>query len=508
MIRKLLTSTFVVAALCSPSIARSAPETALTIYSHADPASFDPQQFISQQQQGYNPSWVSQVPGFGVVKELRTLDLKEGLNELRFTDVAQFIDPTTVSFVDIDDAKTSVREQNFEFDLANADKILERYLDREIKVSVEKGDSTEEISGILLSAARNQLVLKTPQGIQLLNRHGPQVKLGELPGGLITKPTLVWQLFAANGGKHRVRTTYQTAGLTWRSDYNLILGENDKIADISAWVSIMNLSGRSYENTALKLIAGNVQRVEPRQKYVGAPAARSVMLDEAQGAGFEQKPFFEYHLYTLPGRTNVAQNTTQQLVLFPTARGVNVEKLMVYYGAPEGFWWSYGDSPYTDRQFGTGSNKKLDVYLRFKNEKANQLGMPLPKGKVRVYKQDSADGGLEFVGEDLIDHTPRDEKVLIKLGEAFDVVGERTQTNYTIDLNGRRITESFKIELRNHKDSPQRVLVKENLYRWTNWEITVNSDAFEKADARTVHFPVEVPAHGHKTVTYTVRYSW
>lgn len=507
MIRKLLTS-FTVLALCSPATVHCAPETALTIYSHADPASFDPQQFVSQQQQGHNPGWVSQVPGFGVVKELRTLKLNAGLNELRFTDVAQFIDPTTVSFVNLDDPKTSVREQNFEFDLANADKILERYLDREIKVSVEKGDSTEEISGILLSAAGNQLVLKTPHGIQLLNRHGPQIKLGELPGGLITKPTLVWKLFSPNGGKHRVRTTYQTAGLTWRSDYNLILSEDDKSADISAWVTIMNLSGSSYEDTALKLIAGNVQRVEPQRKYLGAPAARSLMLDEAEGAGFEQKPFFEYHMYTLPGRTSVAQNTTQQLVLFPTARGVKVEKLMVYYGAPEGFWWSYGDAPYTDRQFGSGSNKKLDVYLRFKNEKGNQLGVPLPKGKVRVYKQDSADGGLEFIGEDLIDHTPRDEKVLIKLGEAFDVVGERTQTNYTIDLNGHRITESFKIVLRNHKDSAQSVLVKENLYRWTNWEITEKSDAFEKADARTIHFPIEVPAHGEKTVAYTVRYSW
>src|SRR5262249_4181411 len=159
--------------------------------------------------------------------------------------------------------------------------------------------------------------------------------------------------------------------------------------------------------------------------------------------------FFEYHLYTLPRRTDIKQNTTQQITLFPTSRGVNVEKVLVYYGLPDAASWSYVAQPQLDRNFGSQSNPKVDVYVRFKNEKSNHMGMPLPKGKVRVYKQDDADGTLEFIGEDLIDHTPRDEKVLVKLGQAFDVVGERKQTDFTIDTNRKTITESYHIEIRN-----------------------------------------------------------
>ena len=235
--------------------------------------------------------------------------------------------------------------------------------------------------------------------------------------------------------------------------------------------------------------------------------ARSV-LAKSDDSGFVQKPFFEYHLYSLPTRVDVAANSTQQIALFPTVKNFKVEKLLVYYGLPEAAYWGYYGTPQTDRNYGSGSNKKLDVYIQFKNEEKNKLGFPLPKGKVRVYKQDDADQNLEFIGEDLIDHTARDEKVLVKLGQSFDVVGERTQNDYSIDLNAHRIQESFKILLKNHKDEPQRVIVKENLYRWVNWEITAKSDPFEKTDSRTVHFTVDVPARGEKTVTYTARYSW
>ncbi len=482
---------------------------AVTVYSTADPAGFDPQQFIAQQRQGFNPMFAWQVPGFGVVKEVRKVALQKGANNLRFPDVAQFIDPTTVSFTDLTDADgTSVLEQNFEFDLVSPDKLLEKYLDRDISVELANGETIETVTGKLLSAAAGQLVLQAADGVRILSGRGQQVKLGDLPGGLITRPTLVWKLLAEKAGEHEVRTTYQTSGITWRSDYNLVLDKNDARADLGAWVTLMNLSGAGYENAKLKLIAGDVQRIQPPQfKYAGMARSMAV-AEDAMAPGFEEKAFFEYHLYTLPRRTDILANATQQITLFPTARNVKVEKLMVYYGLPEAAGWAFAGQPMQDRNLGNQSNPKLDVYVRFKNEKSNRLGMPLPRGKVRVYKQDEADETLEFVGEDLIDHTAKDEKVLIKLGQAFDVVGERTQTNFTIDTSRKVITEGYRIQIRNHKDAPQKVIIKENLFRWSTWQITESSDKYEKIDSRTIHYEVTVPANGEKTVTYTVKYTW
>jgi hypothetical protein len=483
---------------------------AITVYSSADPAGFDPQQFIAQQRVGENPNFVYQVPGFGVVKETRKIDLKPGLSVLRFTDVARYIDPTTVSFSDLS-AKdpAAVLEQNFEFDLAGPDKILEKYLDRKIEVVLAQGDRSEAVTGTLLSAAAGQLVVQTDAGLRVISSHGQQIKLAELPGGLITKPTLVWKVQSQDGGQRSIRTTYQTGGMTWRSDYNLVLNADETKADVSAWVSLMNLCGAAFKDARLKLIAGDVQRVQPQQQmYNAAPRAMAMEAKAGMNLGFEEKSFFEYHLYALPRKTDIASNGTQQITLFPTAKDVNVEKLLVYYGLPDAAHWGFFGAPQQDRGFGSQSNPKVDVYLRFKNAKENQMGMPLPKGKVRVYKLDDADGTLEFIGEDLIDHTPKDEKVLVKLGQSFDVVGERTQTNFTIDTKGKTITESFRIQIRNHKAAAQKVIIKENLYRWTQWEITESSSKYEKIDSRTIHFEVNVPADGVKTVAYTVKYTW
>jgi hypothetical protein len=501
----------VAALLLVPAVALAADDEgpAVTIYSSADPAGFDPQQFIAQQRQGYNPFFANQVPGFAVVKEMRPVKLGAGVTDVKFTDVAQFIDPTTVSIVDLTDANTSVMEQNFQFDLASPWKILDRYIDKEIGYVQEKdGAVVKQWKGTLLSSNQGQLVVQTPDGLRFLTYADPGIRLPSLPDGLITKPTLVWKLRSEAGGDHKVRTTYQTDGITWRADYNVVLSADDKSADVGAWVSLLNLCGATFKGARLKLIAGDVQRIKPNQPGVydrGRLAEKSAMQEEA---GFQEKSFFEYHLYTLPRRTDVLDNTTQQLTLFPTARGVATEKVLVYYGLPDAASWGFFPKPRTDRDLGSQSNPKVDVYVRFKNSKDNQMGMPLPKGKVRVYKEDTADGTLEFIGEDLIDHTPKDETVLVKLGQAFDVVGERTQTDFRIDTARDWMDDSYKITLKNHKDAPVKVIVKENLYRWTNWEITQKSDEFKKVDARTIHFEVEVPANGEKVVTYTVHYSW
>ncbi len=482
---------------------------AVTIYSSADPAGFDPQQFITQQRQGWNPFAANQVPGFAVVKETRAARLVPGVTDLKFTDVAQFIDPTTVSIVDLTDASTSVLEQNFQFDLASPTKILDRYVDRDIGYVVEKdGAALKQWTGKLLSSIQGQLVVQTSEGLRFLNFGDPGIRLPALPEGLITKPTLLWKLRSETGGEHKVRTTYETKGMTWRADYNLVLASDDKSADLGAWVSILNLCGATFKDARLKLVAGDVNRVQPRFDggYYGPQA--EALAAGGESAGFTEKSFFEYHLYTLPRRTDVLDNSTQQLTLFPTARGVPVERVFVYYGVPEAATWQYAASAKNDRNLGTQSNPKVDVYLRFRNAEASHLGMPMPRGRVRVYKEDDADGTLEFIGEDLIDHTPKDETLLLKLGQAFDVVGERKQLDFKIDGNKRWMQESFEIVLRNHKPAPAKVTVKENLYRWTNWEITAQSDPFTKIDARTIHFDVEVPPDGEKRVTYTVKYTW
>ena len=203
----------------------------------------------------------------------------------------------------------------------------------------------------------------------------------------------------------------------------------------------------------------------------------------------------------------IANNSTKQIELFPSARGVACEKTLVYYGQAGQYFGGYG-GPQTDRNFGNQSSKKVDVYLRFKNRGENKLGIPLPAGKVRVAKLDSADQSLEFIGEDLIDHTPKNETIQIKLGSAFDVVGERRQVDYRVDTTAKWIEEDIEVKVRNQKDEAVTLIVKENLYRWSNWTITKKSQAFEKMDARTIRFPVKIAKDGEAVVKYTVRYTW
>lgn len=477
----------------------------LTVYSSADPAGFDPQKFIAQQRNGYNPNFVWQVPGFGVVREVRPVRFQKGEQTLDFTDVAQFIDPTTVSFTDLNNPNaTQILDQQFQFDLVSPRKLLEKYVDHQVTIFVDHdGGKTEQVTGKLLSA-RQGLVLQTPQGLRLINGYS-SVRLSKLPQGLLTRPTLVLHVNSAAAGNRPVQVAYQTAGITWRADYNLVLNHDSTRADLGAWVTLLNLSGKSYPHATLKLIAGEVNRVKPRQPRPLMMRQRMAM-NAAAPEGFKEQTFFEYHLYTLPRPVTVHDNSTQQITLFPTAHRVSVDKVLAYYGLPEASNWFFA-SPRTDRNLGNQSNHEVDVYVRFKNSQNNHLGMPLPAGKVRVYQHDP-DGTLEFLGEDLIKNTPKDETLLIKVGKSFDIVGDRTQTSFHVDNKNDTMTESIKIELRNHKDKDAHVIVKENLYRWTNWTITDHSDPFEKIDSRTIHFEVTVPANGKKDVTYTVKYSW
>jgi hypothetical protein len=491
------------AAFAAEAPDRPSEGVSVTVYSSADPAGFDPQQFIQQQRMsGMDNVWG--VPGYGVVKVVRKVQVPKGIGQLAFTDVAAWIDPTTVSFSDLDDPKTSVLEQNFQFDLVSPSKLMERYIGRQVTLAVPMGEGVSNVTGELLSANQGQIVLRTADGVRIVPMQGAQVALGELPGGLLTKPTLVWKLSSPAGGEHLVRTTYQTSGMTWRSDYNIVLSGDDASATLSAWVTLMNLSGASYADADLKLVAGKVQRVEPRPQPMMRGYAVEMAMDASAG-GFDEKSFFEYHLYTLPRKTDIAQNSTQQIALFPTVEGVKVTKELVLdftggFGVP--------GAPMLEREFAVGAKANPSVFVSFDNRKENALGMPMPAGKVRVYKLDPADDTLEFVGEDLIGHTPRNENVRIKLGESFDVVSERTRVDFSIDQAARRMTETFRIEVRNQKAVAQKVRVMERLFRWTNWQIETKSDPFRKLDANTVAFDLDIPPEGKKTVEYRVVYTW
>jgi hypothetical protein len=491
---------------------RAEAGTALTIYSSAQPGGI-PAELYRPGQQGasYGRRGQQTIPGYAVVKVERALGLEAGRSTVRFTDVAAEIDPTTVAFQSLTDpAGTQVLEQNYQFDLVSSEKLMERYLDRKITLEQVQGDVISTFTGTLQSTAGGMILKGDDGSVQIINGYS-NVRLGELPGGLITKPTLVWDVAAQKGGEHETRVTYQTGGMTWWADYNIIFAEgadaNKGLLDVGAWVSIINQSGAGYPDAKLKLIAGDVHRApEPEQKIVMQSRTQRLGMAESDQMGFEEKSFFEYHLYTLGRPTTLPDNSTKQIELFPTARGVPCEKVMVYYGLAQHF--GVFGSPMQDRNLGTQSNTKVDTYLRFKNEKANQMGMPLPAGKIRVSKLDQADNSLEFIGEDVIDHTPKDEEVLIKMGSAFDVVGERRQVNFRVDTARKWIDEEIEIKLRNHKDEPVKVVVKENLYRWTNWEITQETQKHEKIDARTIHYPVTVAKDGETTIRYTVHYSW
>jgi hypothetical protein len=506
-----------------------APATALTIYSNAAPGSISPDAYRSPSR--------GTVPGYAVVRQERDLELTKGRNAVRFTDVAALIDPTTVAFESMTDAKgTTVLEQNYQFDLVSTDKLLQKYIDRPIAVDQIRGQATESFNGTLLST-QGGVVLRRDDGTVQILPHNAGVRLPALPGGLITRPTLVWDVATQRPGTHRSRVSYQTQGLTWWADYNVVYAEgaNANLAthpgrfapsrqagasplpggraedscrlDVGAWVSIVNQSGASYADSKLKLVAGDVHRA-PQRPAAASPVAENRASKVRQEIdGFAEKSFFEYHLYTLGRTTTLPDNSTKQIELFPAARRVPCEKLLVYYGAPGGYR-GFLSSPATDRNYGVQSNRKVDVYLQFRNAENNNMGMPLPAGRVRVSKQDPADQTLEFIGEDVIDHTPRNEKLLLKLGSAFDVVGERRQVDFKVDTNRKTMTEEIEVKLRNQKKEKVEVLVKENLYRWVNWSIGHRSHEYRKDDSRTIVFPVTVAPEAEVTVRYTVQYSW
>lgn len=481
--------------LALPAAAQDTPDYALTIYSSARPGQLDSEQLAHA-----GPD----LPGYAVVRDQRRLQLERGRAEVRFPYVAARMDPSTVTFESLTDPDgTRVLEQNYQFDLVGRERLLERYIGETLTVVQTRGDSSETVTGELLSA-EGGLTLRLSSGELATLTDWSAIRFPALPGGLMTRPTLLWLVEAERGGSHEVRVSYQARALTWWADYNGVLDTSkDCSLDLGAWVTLVNRSGASFPDTRLKLVAGDVQRIEPPPSPIRY--ARAEMVADAQAAGFQESALFEYHLYTLGRRTDLPDRSTKQLELFPAASDVPCTRQLVFTAIPARPL--YGGAPALDGGFAGTTEGTVAAWLEFQNSEDHGLGMPLPAGRLRVSQAD-ASGSLEFIGEDVIEHTPRNETLRVRLGSAFDVVGERRQLAWQVDSKAQWAEETVGIELRNRKQEPVEVVVRDYLYRWSGWEITRASHEHRRRDALTVDFPVRIPADGTVEVEYTVRYTW
>ena len=434
---------------------------------------------------------------FGVVKESRQMSFEKGVNTKKFTDVASAIDPTSVNFRCLSaPGAVSVLEQNYEYDLVNADSLLKRYIDKNVTVLLKGSgaDTGKELTGLLLAAIGNDLILKSKSDdIEIISRNSiEEISLKELPDDLVTKPTLVWLADAKEKGKQLCQVTYTTGRIGWNADYSAVLNADETKIDFTGWVTIDNKSGATYKDSIIKLIAGDVRRiVEP------VPMRRE-MLYAAKGvaeAGFEEKPFMEYHLYTLGRKSTINNNQVKQIEFIEPALDVPVKKLYIYERGRRQIYYGRGQQ-----------SDKVQVKFEFENTRQNNLGIALPKGKVRVFKKDPADDMLEFVGEDRIDHTARKEKLLLYIGDAFDIVPEYTLLDSKRSRRMQR--ETHKIELRNRKDEAVTVFVDEKFPAWVNWKIDKSTHKYEKRDARNARFEVRIDADSTVTIEYTATQTW
>jgi len=422
----------------------------------------------------------------GLVREVREVRLGEGLVEARYADVASQIDPTSVHLRSLTDP-TGLRilEQNYEYDLLSSEKLMEKYVGRTVRLYQGNGTYQE---AILLST--NGPVYDINGQIHM--GHFGNVVLPSLPENLVSKPTLAWMLRNTRPAPQRVEASYLTGGINWKSDYVMLINAADTRADLTGWVTITNQSGATYRDAALKLVAGDINRAPSRDEARKMMDLASRMSPAAPAEReFKAEGFFEYHLYTLDGRTTIKDNQTKQMALLSAAE-VPVEKHFIYYGAA-GYHRTQSGVPM--------SNQKVGVFLDIKNSKDNRLGIPLPKGKVRVYKAD-ASGSQQLIGEDWIDHTPKDERVRIKMGEAFDVVGERVQKDWK-RIGSNLYEVEWEITLRNHKKEAVTVEVVEPMPG--DWEMLRASQPHEKVQAFTARWLVPVPQEGNSTLTYRVR---
>jgi hypothetical protein len=427
-----------------------------------------------------------------LVRETRTLKLdRTGVGTLRFMDVPSQINPRTVHVQPLSGGGPSVLEQNYEYDLISPEKLMEKYVGRDVEIVEQALDLTNRTVKATLISTNGGPVYRI--GDRIVIGQTGKVTLPDLPAELVARPTLVWTLNAEKAGATPAEVSYLTDGMNWSADYVAVVDADDKKAGLSGWVTIDNHSGASFKDATLKLVAGDVRRLQPQQVMEGAFLQRS-MAKAAGAPQFQEESFFEYHLYTLDRPTTVKDNQTKQLSLF-TAPSVPVTKKLLLTG----------DYNLYRNSLGTGAQpQKVAVVLEIVNAQAGGLGMPLPKGPVRVYKKDKS-GAEQFVGEDAIDHTPKDETIRLHVGDAFDVVAERSQTDFKA-VSPRQNESAWSLSVRNRKDEDIVVTVREPM--GGDWTLLSSSLPGKKVDQQTLEFEVPVPKGKEVKLTYRVALRW
>jgi hypothetical protein len=473
---------------------------------------------------------------FAVVRQELPLDLKSGVNTVHVTDITMHLEPDSVILRDPTGKQpVQVLEQNYRADPASEPLLLSLFEGKTIDFLVQRENKQEVVSGKIIRSgyvphspmAMRQYGSQYYQAQMASAQSGSEQPIIEVEGRLrfglpgtplfpalgndaVLKPTLQWLLSTQLPGPLRAEFSYVTGGLSWEADYNIVAPEKGNAVDIVGWVTMDNQSGKSFNNARIKLMAGDVNKIQPGQVYNRMEGPVSAFaINGSMTPPVTERTFDEYHLYTLARSTTLEDRETKQ-VEFIRAANVSTAQVYVYDGLkldPNRYnGWNW-ENIRNDFSYGTDSNPKIWVMREFNNSEANHLGMPLPKGRVRFYRRND-DGQIEFTGENVIDHTPRDEKVRVYTGNAFDLTGERRRTDYRLDTNRQSIDESFEIKIRNHKKEPVDIRVVEHLYRWITWDISAKSDAYRKTDSKTIEFPVTIPPDGEKAITYTAHYSW
>ena len=454
---------------------------------------------------------------FGVVRDTVSLDLKAGLSDISYSGVTAQLEPESVILRDPSgEVALSVVEQSYRGDPVDQQRLLQMFEGQTIRF-LKVVDGKEVIESGKIIRAPSMVTTKNQYGNQQQKILEPIIEVdGELQTRLpgtplfpslgddsVLQPTLSWKLFSDKKAKVDAQLSYLTNGMSWKSDYNLVLPEKGDDVTLTGWVSIENNTGKTFEDAKIKLVAGDVNKVKPAPQVRRKEVYAMAMADSVRAAPqVEEKKFDEFHMYTLPLATTLRDRETKQ-VEFVRAENVQTQKLYVYEAFAVGYYGGLNQN----QNYGQNSQPDVAIYRELENKDDNGLGVPLPAGRMRFYRLDD-DGQLEFTGENTIDHTPKNETIRVYLGNAFDIVGERTRTDFYKHPSRDLIRETFEIEVRNRSEEPVTVQVVEHLYRWSNWEIQKPSHEFEQTDAQTIEFPVDVAADETMTVTYAVEYTW
>ena len=442
--------------------------------------------------------------GSALIRERRTFDLRSGLNRINFSDVAATIDPTSVGLVSLTDPTgTFVLEQNYVYDLVNSGALIERYLDEQVEVTTFDGD---HFTGELLSG-RGSLIIREADGavVEIKFDQVSRLQFPALPQALLTRPTLRWLIRSSQDGPQQLELTYLAQNLSWIANYNVLLAPDNTSLNLNGWVTLNNNSGTSYQNALLKLVAGDVNRIQPEtlQRGLDVMATATMMAVPSPAPTVVQREIFEYQLYEVGRGVTIGNNESKQIE-FVTAANVPAIVRYRYDSSPP---FSGFNRPHFNRDYPVPSQPTVETILVFSTDEEGGVGADLPAGRVRIYQRD-VDGAALFIRERFIDHTPEGEDVELNLGSATDLIGRRVQTNFEL-LSDTVLRESYRIQLRNYKtNQPVQIEVLERLFRWADWEIIEASATYQQMDAHTVAFNVEVPPQAETTITYTVQYRW